>query len=262
MVNASPRVSCLHVGERGEPGALPEAVPALGSHLHLGDGLAEGCRPGVEVPDPGGFQQVGAQVALHDVRFGDAVGDRGGGGEGDHPGTAPAAQVADLHVQVAGPGGPVDRRVGDVGRGAQVLVSVGLVDEQVVDPGCLEGDPRVLSGVELPFDPLSGRATGDELVAAVGLEVFAMMRATAATWCGRGSAHPAHRVVPRPAPGRACRCRHRPGSRQDRSIAPTPWHSGFQDRRRSGPGWAADLGERGSSWSWCSSPCRVYTVRL
>ena len=42
-------------------------------------GLAQAL--GVEVVDPGGVEQVGAQVARHDVRLGDAVGNRGGGGE-------------------------------------------------------------------------------------------------------------------------------------------------------------------------------------
>src|SRR2546429_6345021 len=45
------------------------------------------------------------------------------------PSVAPG-QVADLHVQVRGPHRPVDRGVGDVGRGAQVLVAVRFVDEQ------------------------------------------------------------------------------------------------------------------------------------
>jgi hypothetical protein len=143
-----------HVGEPGEPGALPEAVSPFGGHLDLGDGLPEGRGPGVEVGYPRSLEQVGPQVALHDVGLGDAVGDRGGGGEGDDPGAVAAAQVADLHVQVAGPPGPVDRGVGDVGRGAQVLVPVGLVDEEVVDAGGLEGDARVPGRVELLLQPL------------------------------------------------------------------------------------------------------------
>ena len=67
-----------------------------------------------------------------------------------------AAQVVDLHVQVGGPHGPVDRGVADVGGGAQVLVPVGLVDAQVVDPGGLEGDARVLGRVELGLEPFLG----------------------------------------------------------------------------------------------------------
>ena len=74
-----------------------------------------------------GVQQVGPQVPLHHVRLGHAVGDRGGGGEGDHPGAVPPPQVIDLHVQVGGAHRPVDRRVGDVGRGPQILVPVRLI---------------------------------------------------------------------------------------------------------------------------------------
>ena len=149
-----------HVGELGEPGLLPEAVTAFGGHLDLGDDLAEGGGPAVEVGDARCFQQVGAQVVLHDPGFGDAVGDRGGGGEGDDAGAVAAAQVADLHVQVGGAHGPVDRRVGDVGRGAEVLVAVGFVDEQVVDAGGLEGDARVLDRVELGLEPFLGAQQG------------------------------------------------------------------------------------------------------
>ena len=144
------------VGEPGEPALHPEAAAAFGGQLDLGDDLAEGGRPGVEHLDARGLQQVGPQVALHHVRLGDRVGDRGGGGEGDHPAAVAAAQVVDLHVQVGGPHGPVDRRVADVGRGAQVLVPVGLVDAQVVDPGRLEGDARVLGRVELGLEPFLG----------------------------------------------------------------------------------------------------------
>ena len=137
-----------HVAEPGEPALDPEAVAALGGQFDLGDHLAERGGPAVEHVDARGLQQVGAQVALHDVGFGDRVGDRGGGGERDHPGPVPAAQVVDLHVEVGGPHGPVDRRVGDVRGGVQVLVPVRLVDAQVVDPGCLERDARVLGGVQ------------------------------------------------------------------------------------------------------------------
>ena len=51
---------------------------------------------------------------------------------------------------------PVDRGVGDVGRGAQVLVAVRFVDEQVVDAGGLEGDAGVLGGVELRLEAFLG----------------------------------------------------------------------------------------------------------
>ena len=148
------------VGELGEAGLLPEAVAALGGHLDLGDGLAEGGGPAVEVADAGGFQQVGPQVVLHDPGLGDAVGDRGGGGEGDDPGAVAAAQVADLHVQVGGAHRPVDGRVGDVGRGAEVLVAVRLVDEQVVDAGGLEGDAGVLDRIQLGLEPFLGAQQG------------------------------------------------------------------------------------------------------
>ena len=105
---------------------------------------------------PAASSRSGPQVPLHHVRLGDRVGDRGGGGEGDHPAAVAAAQVADLHVQVGGAHRPVDRGVADVGRGAQVLVPVGLVDAQVVDAGGLEGDARVLGGVELGLEPFLG----------------------------------------------------------------------------------------------------------
>ena len=144
------------VAEAGEPAFHPEAVAALGGQLDLGDDLAEGGGPGVEHLDPRGLQQVRAQVALHHVRLGDRVGDRGGGGERDHPGAVAAPQVADLHVQVGGPHRPVDRGVGDVGGGAQVLIPVRLVDAQVVDAGGLEGDAGVLGRVELGLEPFLG----------------------------------------------------------------------------------------------------------
>jgi hypothetical protein len=142
-----------HVAEPGEPALDPEAVPALRGQLHLGDHLPERRRPRVEHRDAGRIQQVGPQVALHDVGLGDRVGDRRGGGEGDHPRPVTAPQVVDLHVQVGGPHGPVDGGVGDVGRGVQVLVPVRLVDAEVVHPGRLERDARVLGGVQPGAQP-------------------------------------------------------------------------------------------------------------
>ena len=144
------------VGEPGEPALHPEVAAALGGQLDLGDDLAEGGGPGVEDLDARGLEQVRPQVALHHVGLGDRVGDRGGGRERDHPAAVAAAQVVDLHVQVGGPHRPVDRGVGDVGRGAQVLVAVRLVDAQVVDAGRLEGDARVLGRVELGAQPFLG----------------------------------------------------------------------------------------------------------
>jgi hypothetical protein len=52
-------------------------------------------------PIPACSSRVGAQVALHHVRLGDAVGDRGRGGEAaDPPAGVTPAQVVQLHVQV------------------------------------------------------------------------------------------------------------------------------------------------------------------
>jgi hypothetical protein len=97
---------------------------------------------------------------LHDPGLGDAVGDRGGGGEGDDPGAVAAAQVGDLHVQVGGAHGPVDRGIGDVGRGAEVLVPVRFVDEQIIDAGGLEGDAGILDRVQLGLEPFLGAQQG------------------------------------------------------------------------------------------------------
>ena len=148
------------VAEAGEPAFQPEVIAALGSHLDLADELAEGRRPGVEHFDARGLQQVGPQVALHHVGLGDRVGDRGGGGEGDDPGPVAPPQVADLHVEIGCPHRPVDRRVADVGGGAEVLVPVGLIDAQVVDTGGLERDARIFDGVELGLEPLLGPQQG------------------------------------------------------------------------------------------------------
>src|SRR5690348_16887686 len=60
--------------------------PPSGASSTLGDDLAEGGGPGVEHLDPGGVEQVGAQVSLHYVCLGDRVGDRGRGRERDDPG--------------------------------------------------------------------------------------------------------------------------------------------------------------------------------
>ena len=90
-----------HLGDVLKPAeaGVHAVVPAAGrGHLDLGDGLPERCCPAVEVLDTGGGEEVGAQVAAHDVRFGDAVGDRGGGRERDGSGAVAVAQPADLHV--------------------------------------------------------------------------------------------------------------------------------------------------------------------
>src|SRR5262249_12873022 len=118
------------VTEPGEAALDPEAGAALGGQFNLGDDLAQGGCPAVGHPDTGGVEQVRAQVRLHHVRLGDRVGDRGRGRECDHPVAVAPAQVADLHVQVGGAHRAVDGRVGDVGRRAQVLVAVGLVDAE------------------------------------------------------------------------------------------------------------------------------------
>jgi len=52
-----------------------------------------------------------------------------------------------LHVQVARALAALDGDAGDVAGQSEVLVAVGLVDEQVVDAGLLEGDPDVLDAV-------------------------------------------------------------------------------------------------------------------
>ncbi len=124
--------------EAGEAGVHP-VVPAAGrGDLDLGHGLPERRRPRIEVLDPRRLQEVGAQVAGHHVRFGDAVRDRGGGGHRRDPVAVAVAEPFELHVQIGGALGAVDRGVADVGDGLEVLVVVGLVDDQVVDPGLLE----------------------------------------------------------------------------------------------------------------------------
>ena len=65
-----------HVRELGESRPWLEAG-AGDVDLHVGDDLAEGRRPLVEVVDAGAGHAVGVEVALHDVHLGDAVGDRG-----------------------------------------------------------------------------------------------------------------------------------------------------------------------------------------
>jgi len=70
------------------------------------------------------------------------------------------AQVAELHVHVGGPLRALDAHPGQVGVGAQVLVPVALVPEEVVDPGLLEGDPGVFGRVQEPADPLLGLELG------------------------------------------------------------------------------------------------------
>jgi len=90
-----------HLGDVLKPAeaGVHAVVPAAGrGHLDLGDGLPERCGPAVKVLDAGGGEEVGPQVAAHDVRLGDAVGDRGGGREGDGSGAVAVAQPADLHV--------------------------------------------------------------------------------------------------------------------------------------------------------------------
>src|SRR5664279_4957517 len=49
---------------------------------------------------------------LHHVRLGHAVGDRGGGGHGDHPVPVGGAQQLGLHVQIRRPFGALDCGVG------------------------------------------------------------------------------------------------------------------------------------------------------
>jgi hypothetical protein len=69
-------------------------------------------------------------------RFADAVGNRGGGGEGRDAAAVPLPQVVQLHVQVGGALGALDADALDVGDGAQVLVAVNLV-EFTAWPGCV-----------------------------------------------------------------------------------------------------------------------------
>ena len=73
-----------NVAEAREPGLHPPP-PAIRRHLQLRHRGAECACPGVEVVHPGVMEEVGAQVALHHVGLGDAVGDRGGGGPGQCP---------------------------------------------------------------------------------------------------------------------------------------------------------------------------------
>ena len=157
--------------EAGEAGVHP-VVPAAGrGDLDLGHGLPERRRPRIEVLDPRGLQEVGAQVAGHHVRFGDAVRDRGGGRHRRDPIAVAVAEPFELHVQIACALRAVDRGVADVGDGLEVLVVVGLVDDQVVDPGLLERQPRISRRVEqrleafllaqdLLLQPLHGQSAG------------------------------------------------------------------------------------------------------
>jgi hypothetical protein len=114
--------------EAGEAGVHPVVLAAGRGDFDLGHGLPERRRPGVEVLDPCRLEEVGAQVAGHHVRFGDAVRDRGRGGHRRDSVAVAVAERFELHVQIAGALGAVDRGVADVGDGLEVLVVVGLVD--------------------------------------------------------------------------------------------------------------------------------------
>jgi hypothetical protein len=116
-----------HIAELREARLHPKPRP-VGGQLEVGGDLTEGGGPGVEVGQAGGVEQIGAQEPLHRERFADAVGDRGGGGEGGHAAAVPLTQVVQLHIQVRRALGAFDADALDVGDGAQVLIAVSLVD--------------------------------------------------------------------------------------------------------------------------------------
>ena len=106
------------------------------------------------------MQQVGPQVVLHHPQLADVVGDRGTGGECHDRGTVALlpAQPVDLHVQVGGLVRSGGREVVQPGVAVQVLVVVGLVDDEVVAARVLETDPVVvLDGLDPAFHGLGER---------------------------------------------------------------------------------------------------------
>ena len=141
-----------HVGELGEAGHGAEAGAVRGQ-LDGGDDFAEGGRPGVEVVDACGGEEVGPQVVLHHVGLGDRVRDGGGCGErGAASARVVPAEPVELHVEVLGPVGAVDPGGGDVRLGVQVLEQVGLVQEHVIDAGLLEAHAVVFGTSKLLLD--------------------------------------------------------------------------------------------------------------
>jgi len=78
------------VAELREPGLHPPGAPVR-RHFQGADGGPERGRPGVEVADARLGEQIGAQVALHDVGLGDGVRDRGGGGPDQRSAAVPLA---------------------------------------------------------------------------------------------------------------------------------------------------------------------------
>ena len=137
-----------HVLELGESCLESEVSASGGRHFHLGHGLTEGSRPGVEVQYSRIFEHVWAQVALHHVCLGDAVGDRCGCGHGADAGAVAAAQVFELHVHIGGLAGPGDGCPFDAGIGGEVLVVVHLIDDHVVDASGFEADPGIPGQVD------------------------------------------------------------------------------------------------------------------
>ena len=121
---------------------------AVWRQLDLGDDVAEGCGPGIELIDAIVAQQPGLQIALHGVHFGDGVGDRRAGCEHDGAAGAALFEIADLQEQVGRPLAfharePLD--AGMAGAEAEVLEGMRLVDEQEIDAEFLEGDALVLA---------------------------------------------------------------------------------------------------------------------
>ncbi|MGH2626330.1 MAG: hypothetical protein ACRDHY_06725, partial [Anaerolineales bacterium] len=127
-----------YVAKPGKAGV--QAIgPTVGGELQGGDRAGEGGSPGVELLDAGGGQGLRLQVRLHDVHLGQAVGDRRRSGERRHPVAMSGPQPRQLQLEILGPLGTLAADARDVGCELAVLVHLGLVAENEVDAGLLEG---------------------------------------------------------------------------------------------------------------------------
>ena len=140
-----------HVLELGQAGLHLE--PTRDVDLDVGRHGRERRRPLVERANARRLQQIRPQIPLRRVRLDDRVRQRCRGRQRADPVAVALTQQPELHVQIGG----LLRRVGvhvERRRREQALVHVRLVDEQVVDTGLLERDPRVSGDVRLRFQRL------------------------------------------------------------------------------------------------------------
>ena len=121
---------------------------AVRRQFERGDRFGEIRGPGVEMLDAALLQKVRAEIAEHGVHLGHGVRDRRAGGEDDAAAAGDFADVAGLHVHVEGAVAVGVRQARDAvhfRRVEQVLIEVGLVDEDLVNAEFLEGDRVVFA---------------------------------------------------------------------------------------------------------------------